>query len=254
MAQAPLNYVLCSNPRSGSTLLCTMLAQSRVAGRPDSFFRQQSLQEWSDNWGLCAPVDVTNKAFSARYYEAMRREGRNETEVLGLRLMGPDLSFACAWLRSQHPSLANDVDRFNAAFGPIRFVYLKRLDKLAEAVSLQRAEQTGLWHQNADGSPYEQISPSAPSGFDAESLRAQMAELCALDEAWEVWFRTQNITPLRLTYEELAEDPQATLAQVLEYIGQNRALASTLKPPLRKLADKTSAAWIAEFKRLYPNT
>lgn len=254
MVGTPLNYVLCSNPRSGTTLLCTMLAQSGGAGRPDSFFRQQSLQAWSDHWGLRAQVDVTSNAFSTRYFEAMRREGMNNTEVFGLRLMGPDLSFASAWLQKLHPGLANDVDRFKAAFGPIRFVYLKRLDKLAEAVSLQRAEQTGLWHQNADGSPYEQISPSAPTGFDAETLRAQMAELSALDEAWEVWFRTQNITPLRLTYEALAEDPQATLAQVLEYIGQDGALASTLIPPLRKLSDQTSAAWIAEFKRLYPNT
>ena len=41
-----LSYALCATPRSGSTLLCDLLADTGVAGRPDSFFRPQAIAEW----------------------------------------------------------------------------------------------------------------------------------------------------------------------------------------------------------------
>lgn len=42
-----------------------------------------------------------------------------------------------------------------------------------------------------------------------------MAAQEVLDAAWERWFQEEGLTPLRLTYEALSEDPKRVLAQVL---------------------------------------
>jgi trehalose 2-sulfotransferase len=248
----PTAYILCSTPRSGTTLLCDLLAQTGVAGCPNSFFRQKSLQYWADEWALGQGADWQDEDFTAQYFAAMRRAGRGGTGVFGLRLMGADLQFASNWLAQRHPQVLTDGDRFAAAFGPLRYIYLSRSDKLAEAVSYIRAEQTGLWHGRPDGSTLEEMPPTLPMGYDATVITARMAELTAYDDAWPRWFEAQGIAPLTLTYEDLAAEPKFILAMVLRHIGQDPALAANTAPRLRKLADQTSADWIRRYRNAHP--
>lgn len=253
MNDLPCNYVLCSNPRSGTTLLCTMLADTGVAGCPNSFFRQEGLQEWAQDWGIDAEADPMDPAFSSRYLLEMQRAGRGKTSVFGLRLMGPDLRFACDWLNRLYPGLPSDLARLQAAFGPLRFIHLTRQDKLAEAVSYVKAEQSGVWHRNADGSIHEALAPNLPDGFNVLAIHERLNMLRHLDVAWHAWFAAENIAPLRLTYESLSDDPQAILADVLSHIGQDPALAAGITLLLRKLADQTSSDWIARYRQIYPD-
>lgn len=234
--------------------MCTMLEASGVAGKPNSFFRPKSLENWMTRWGVSGPFDIMDPDFNAAYFAAMRTEGRGGTPVFGLRLMGPDLTFACAWLDQRHPNLPNDLARLEAAFGPLRFIHLARKDKLAEAVSYLRAEQTGLWHRNADGSVLEQIAPTEADGFDAAVITDRMRMLQGYDADWQDWFAREGISPLRLTYEAFARDPQAGLALVLAHIGQDPALAKGVTPGLSKLADATSTDWIARYRALFPGS
>ena len=248
-----MNYVLCSNPRSGTTLLCDLLTRTGQAGCPDSYFQERFLDGWAEGWGLPTPVSADASEAARRYVAAARLAGQGGTPVFGLRLMAPDLDFACRWLDRLHPGLPSDRARLEAAFGPLRFIHLSRQDKLAEAVSYVRAEQTGLWHRNADGSDLERFDPAAPEGFDAEAIRARRDALIAEDARWQGWFRTEGIAPLRLTYEDLAANPAGTLARVLETLGLDPALASGMTPGLSPLADETTARWIAQFRSLSPD-
>lgn len=253
MEKAAAAYILSSNPRSGTTLLCDMLAQTGVAGRPDSFLREKDLQDWSRDWGLEGPVSRDDPAFTARYFAAMRKEGTGGTPVFGLRLMGPDLRLACDWLAQVSPGHASAQALFDATFGPTRFVHLSRQDKLAEAVSYLRAEQSGLWHQRPDGSALEQLDPVGQPGFDADRISALVTELAGYDAAWNDWFAAEGIAPLRITYEALADRPQEVLAEVLAFIGQDPAKAAQVMPGVRKLADATSADWIARYRAARPD-
>lgn len=252
MADLPLSYVLCSNPRSGTTLLCDLLAQTGVAGNPDSFFRQKSLQDWCDDWQVSGPIDTRDQDFTRRYFDAMLAEGRGGTPVFGIRIMGADLRFATAWLDSAFPGHTSDAARFEAAFGPTCFIHLSRSDKLAEAVSYLRAEQTGLWHQRPDGTSLEQIAPTEPPGYDPDAITRRMTELAEYDQAWNAWFELEKIQPLRIGYEALAQDPQAILAQVLRFIGQDPDRARAVTPRVRKLADDTNLDWIARYRASHP--
>ena len=41
MSQTRNSYIICSTPRTGSTLLCSLLRATNVAGIPESYFRSQ---------------------------------------------------------------------------------------------------------------------------------------------------------------------------------------------------------------------
>nr|WP_245766264.1 Stf0 family sulfotransferase [Sulfitobacter brevis] len=44
--------MICATPRSGSTLLCTLLRSTGIAGDPNSYFRPNDVAEWALEWGL----------------------------------------------------------------------------------------------------------------------------------------------------------------------------------------------------------
>ncbi|MDP3897052.1 MAG: Stf0 family sulfotransferase [Mesorhizobium sp.] len=242
-------YILCATPRSGSTLLCDMLAATGVAGRPHSFFRQEDIPEWADYWGVPQSDLADDPEFDRAYLAAMLRDGTGDTGVFGLRLMWASVADATRRLDRLHPGLPDAPARFEKAFGPTLYVHLSRRDKVAQAVSRIRAEQSGLWHLGADGTERERTAPPRPAAFDADRIAALVAELQADDAAWNDFFAAHRIEPLRLTYETMAADPQPALANILSALGRDPELARTVHPGTAKLANDTSREWADRFRK-----
>jgi LPS sulfotransferase NodH len=243
------SYILCATPRSGSTLLCDLLAATSVAGRPNSFFRQEDMLEWAEYWGL-SPADLDGEGtFSRAYVEAMIREGRGGTEVFGLRLMWGSVAAASQSLDRLHPGLPDIPARFDRAFGPTLYVHLSRRDKVAQAVSRLQAEQSGLWHLGADGVERERSAPPGPAFYDAERLAFLVEELHADDAAWDAFFAEHAIAPLRLNYETMAAAPHAAVAAILSALGRDPEIARTVELRTAKLANATSREWAERFRK-----
>ena len=49
--------LICATPRTGSTLLCGLLASTKVAGHPESYFREPDEQLWAARWGIARSSD-----------------------------------------------------------------------------------------------------------------------------------------------------------------------------------------------------
>jgi LPS sulfotransferase NodH len=243
------SYILCATPRSGTTLLCDLLEATGVAGRPNSYFRRQNISDWAREWGIPRGDFADAEGFERAYLAAARRIGTDATPTFGLRLMWGSAVEFFAQLGRLYPELPDDPARLQQAFGPTLYVHVSRQDKVAQAVSRLRAEQGGLWHRAADGSDRERSSASQPVAYDGAGLASFLAEAEAEDAAWNVWFDRYGIAPLRLTYEGLSADPQATVAQILAALGQDPAIAATVMPRTAKLADATSLEWAARFRR-----
>lgn len=242
----PSSYVICTSPRSGSTLMCRMLAATGRLGVPDSYFHRPSLDAWANAFDI--PKALPDHERVSRCFEAARIKGPGGADVFALRQQYPGLAFLCATLATHIPEADGDQDRLQRQFGPLRFIHLTRRDKLAQAVSLIRASQTGLWHRHADGTDLERNAPEGSEGYDATALTEQIAQFQSYDAGWQDWFTEQKITPLRVTYEKLATDPTAELRRVISWLGADPSLADGVDVPLQKLADATSAAWIARYQ------
>ncbi len=240
-------YIICATPRSGSTLLCDLLTATGGAGAPDSFLMGNPDPQWITDWGLPDPTHSDRPAYPSRLLAAVRRAGRGATGICGLRLMRRDLPRVEHLLARAHPDHPDTPARLDAAFGRCLFIHLSRADKLAQAVSLIRARQSGLWHRHADGSERERLSPPSPATYDRAAIAAALADFNAQDRAWDSWFAAQNITPLRLTYEQLASAPTDTLARVCTVLGITPQAWPT--PATAPVADATSRDWITRFRR-----
>lgn len=241
-------YVLCATPRSGSTLLCELLSDSGVAGMPDSYFMADPGPEWRRIWGLPSPEGKKGPDHARAYLAAAIAAGRGQQGVFGLRLMYDTLDDMLNLIDQALPGLTSDRARLEAALGPVRFVHLFRKDKLAQAVSLVKAEQTGLWHIAPDGREVERLAaPSAPR-YDRERINGALAKLSAADAGWVAWFAAEGIEPLKVSYESLAADPAGVTTRLIGELGLSPDKGVVLAPAVGRLADATSAAWMRRFR------
>jgi len=243
------SYIMAATPRSGSTLLCDLLSGTGIAGRPHSYYRCQDIPDYARKWRLSSPDVIGNEGFERSYLEAVRREGTAHTGILGLRLMWPTVAELSARLSSVYPDRLDDAARFELAFGKPLYIHLSRQDKVAQAVSLLKAEQSGLWHRAADGTERERTTPPAPLAYDADRIAGLVKELETDDAAWTRWFARRGITPLQLTYEGLAAAPRAALTQVLSALALDPGIAASANARTVKLADEVSLEWAHRFRR-----
>jgi LPS sulfotransferase NodH len=145
------SYVICTSPRSGSTLLCDLLSKTGIAGRPASYFHLPSVSEWINNYNLTPEASEPERKVLHAIVRAVIVEGSLDTGMFGLRLQRHNFDYFTQKLAILHPGLSSDTQRFHKAFGRTAFLHLSRQDKLEQAVSYVKAEQTGLWHIRSQG-------------------------------------------------------------------------------------------------------
>lgn len=248
MAQLPSAYIICGSPRSGSTMLCEMLIASGVAGAPASYYRLPDIPRWADRWNLPPARSADTPDFDRAYLNAMLRAGTADTGIFGLRLMWGSVTDAFNRLGRAFGESADFADLVERAFGPTLFIHLSRLDKVAQAVSLLRAERSGLWHLAADGTVFEGTEAPRPVAYDAVRLAEIVAERESDDKAWRAFFAKRQIEPLSLIYETMTQAPQAALATILAALGRDTATATAVAVPTAKMSDTTSDEWAQRFR------
>lgn len=244
----PDAYIICGTPRTGSTLLCRLL-KSAGAGDPDSFFGRRFIPEWAEGWGLPEVQSMSPEAFARAYLGAAIEAGKGGTDVFGLRLMRENVVDLDEFVDLVHPALPAGRARFERAFGPLLYVHLSRRDKVGQAISLVKAQQSGLWHVAPDGTELERLAPPRDPVYDFAQLHREVTELESFDAAWNVWFAEQGIEPYRIAYEDLSADPAGELARLCAALGIEAPDAVDVKPAVAKLADATSREWAQRYRR-----
>ncbi|MGL5012158.1 MAG: Stf0 family sulfotransferase [Paracoccaceae bacterium] len=242
------SYMICTAPRSGSTLLLKLLAATAVAGNPASWFYRPSVDDWRERVEVPAQQGLPEREMLEAVFRAAILKGSDGTGPFGLRQQGESFPFLFEKLALLHPDEETDAARFQRVFGPTLFVHLSRPDKVDQAVSYLKAEQSGLWHVAEDGSELERVAPHRDPVYDREKLRAIVAMLVEYDRQWNDWFQREGIAPLRISYDDLAADPHAVLRDLLGQLGLNPAAADGVPAGVRKLADQTSREWVARFR------
>ena len=70
---------------------------------------------------------------------------------------------------------------------------------MKQVVSLFKAEQSGLWHKNKDGTERERLKQGRTPVYDYEMINNLVIELSEQDSAWIRWFADQSINPITIT-------------------------------------------------------
>jgi trehalose 2-sulfotransferase len=266
MTDVRRSYLVCATQRSGSTLLCELLKETGVAGRPEEYFeamRDTGVPPHPGDFlaglprtGLGIrddPEPPEAPAYSALtgvvdYREHLRRtfeRGTTPNGVFGAKLMFNQLGElqALAGQLPEYAGLGSGALLERLFRGP-RYVWVSRRDTVRQAVSMFKALQTRSWRSGAAGG--ERPAPE----YLFEGIDHLARRFTADDEGWRACFSRHDITPLRLSYEDdLERDPDGTVRRVLEWIGVSPPPGWTAREPTRRQSDATSEQWVAAYHR-----
>jgi LPS sulfotransferase NodH len=121
-----------------------------------------------------------------------------------------------------------------------RFVWIRRGDVVAQAVSWSRAIQGGRWWSGA-------TEPEGELAFDFEQIDNLVRLVREHDAGWRSWFAGNGVEPHEVAYEELAAEPAAVAAGVLGFLGVD-AGGAALKAPQERQGDELNARSAARYR------
>ncbi|WP_082130303.1 Stf0 family sulfotransferase [Kiloniella spongiae] len=241
------SYIICTSPRSGSTLLCKLLAATGKTGNPNSHFHVPEIASWVRDYGVCAESYESEQYLLRAIFAGAKKRGIGQSDMFGLRMQRGSFLYFVAKMKILYPGLSSDLKRIEAAFGNTLFIYLTRENKIDQAVSFVKAEQTGLWHLAPDGTELERLSDPQTASYDENEIKRRFDEFSSFDQEWKSWFVNEGIEPLRITYDELSADPKSVLSEVLDKLNVNQRMAEEIEIPVAKLADGINRDWIERF-------
>ncbi len=182
-----------------------------MAGHPASYFNRRGLHDYATRWRVAQPI---GGRIDAAYVQAALATGSTSNGVFGARVMAESRPELVADLTADRGQpAANELELLVERFGRLRFVHLRRLDVVAQAVSWAKSLQTHFWH------PGERVEPGAEAAHYDEELIERLVDTIERFEAdWNAWFAQQHITPYEVTYERLAADPLAAAHRILDFL------------------------------------
>jgi len=201
------SYLVCSVQRAGSWLLCHALEDTGVLGRPAEYFHRGDEPFWRGRWGA-AGADA--------FLRAVQREPVTPNGAWGGKMMWNYLADAVtrlrAWPQLDLTADAADPEVLAAAFPGMRSVWLRREDKLRQAISWWRAAATGQYGLAAGQAPAE------PPEFDHDAIGRLLRYAQACETGWQDWFATHSIQPKEIVYENLIEDVDQAARDVARFL------------------------------------
>ena len=233
-------YLICSVQRSGSWLLCHALQDTGALGVPAEYFHRGDEQFWRGRWGA-----TTEEAF----LQALCERPVTANGAWGSKMMWNYFADALARLRAwphlSLPSDAADPDVMAAAFPGVRYVWLRRDDKLRQAISLWRAAATGQYALT-DG---QKAAPPPP--FDQDAIGRLMQWVEEGEAGWRRWFADHSIAPLEIVYEDMTRRLTTVVRDIAAFLGVPLPQGlGPIHPRMLRQADDHTERLVERFRSL----
>jgi LPS sulfotransferase NodH len=214
---------VCSTPRSGSGLLCRALAATGKLGLPLEYLNPVLRSTFAERWRCGDGLED--------YLEALHSRRTDACGVFGVKVHWAQLEAAAREMGAEPGELLERL----APGGS--FVRTHRVDRVAQAVSLWRAERSGVWSLTASEAPDDRPS------YDFDGIAACYAEIRRGERAWD---ELLGEAPTTVEYEALA----ATYAETVAAVALGLAGTDVDVPPprSRRLSDSLSAELTARFR------
>lgn len=216
-----LSYVVCSTPRSGSSVLCEALCNTKLAGAPTEYFDKATMERFWQNWSISSKPE---------YIEVLLKKKTGPNGVFGTKthLFQYGMAFGFEELPQQLPGL--------------KFVWVRRNDVVQQAVSYTKAVQLDLWTYGGNAGNDRELV------YDFEQILQFKNRIESENQMWLNFFREQNIQPYNMIYEEFALNLVESVEQVFHFLGIETTRKISVEPiTLVKQFDAVSKQWCDRF-------
>lgn len=241
--------VVAASPRTGSSLLCRALAGTGRVGDPKEYLNPSLRRPMFEQMGC---FDLTPRGNLGRLRRRLRGDSDWRMTTL-TRLTNRRLGVLMNWVAG-HASAEGVLslklmwnhyepllDRGSSVSfwgAPVTWVWIRRRDRVRQAVSWCRAEQTGSWHAEES----ERVEPV----YDAVRIERLIQLSMKHEREWRDYFERQAIKPLEVFYEDLDDDYEGTMRVVFGHLGL--VDATLVDRPLVRQADALNEAWIERWR------
>jgi LPS sulfotransferase NodH len=239
--------VICTQQRSGSTLLAEAIYFAGGLGCPQEYLHRGFRPILEERWGLSGVP---------AYIGSLQRLRTDPSGVFSIKLFWRDvvdfilgrapgefarLAGAPAWL-PDHRLYVRILAALAEFLPNPTFVYLTRRDNILQAISLSVAGQTNLWRQYSSGS-------ATAGGFQPvysfDEIVQFLADIQNGNAHWLNFFRANGLPYHQIAYEDLSQDYEGTLRGLFHSLG--RPDAAILPPRLHKHVETFAEKWLERF-------
>lgn len=236
--QPSVFYFVCGTPRSGTSFLCERLSDTQIAGCPKEYFLAPEVPEWSARWGTVSYLHDPAKAIA---------EGTTPNGVFGAKVMWANFGDLEVRLRELTGDKRTPMHQLlEAIFPNLQYVFITRLDKIAQGVSAWKALQTDEWASWEKG-------PGRSRGlqFNYLLINDQVTDIIYHEAGWARYFAASGISPVTVVYEDLVQHCQANILRVLNELHISAPTDFQARESrLQKQADELSSAWSKRYLKL----
>lgn len=228
-----VRYVIASTPRCGSNFLQRALWRSQRAGAPEEYLTSSYIQDFNEragaDWATSAPGEDR-----ASYIEFLWQHRSSPNGVFGLKLHGSHLSAAI----DEHGNLLRPLQGS-------KWLWIRRRNQIAQAVSYLRADQTGIWIVDGEWLPTR--APLGEPTYDYCDIEARLQQVASEEVAWNSFFAAERLDVHVVWYEDLGEMYSAELSEVFTFLGISPS-GSFPPPGISRQADETNELWERAFR------
>ena len=240
--ETKLAYLICATPRTGSTLLFDGLMRTGVAGRPDEYFDDR-------RWVQLAMMTRLGIVSDRTYFSQIVRMATTPNGVCGLRIHGHQVSalhekiLCIPELPEKWLERINFYEALHIGFTDLRFIWLRRKNRVAQAISLFLATRSRVWKKRLGSRAAEPVIDYDFAGIDRLVHRLEYQDL-----SWQRFFEDHGIQPLQLIYEDFIENYEETIRGVLNFL-EVQPLSTAIHPPrLMRQSGERSLLWEKKYK------
>ena len=213
-------YMIATVPRTGSTYLALLLWRTGVLGAPMEYINLHNQKNIIARLGNGDPV---------KYWEEVQRVRTSPNGVFGYKAFMQCMEH----ISKTHPELLGQI-------ASDQVIYLTRKNKIAQAVSYSKAWRTKSW--------FSFVPETETADYDFDHIARCEAWIAYQEAFWEKAFAMTGTPPLRVYYEDVAENGQGAVQSVLQFLGVTpNTHPPIFVPMISQQADSVSADWIARY-------
>lgn len=211
-------FAICSTPRSGSHMLGHLLYSTGNFGYPLEYFNPYNAPYWQERAG--------SKNY-LRYLESIRTSANG---CFGIKLHWGHMTSFQKWGDSREGNLLSKY----------AIIFIKRRNKLSQAVSAAKASQTASYISDVE-SVVEPV-------YDRMLIMRKLKQTLSDEAAWSLYFSVHGCEFLEIYFEDILENPQSIVNLVSKHIFMDESSSVVNKEFLKNpQSDVVNRDWEKRF-------